>query len=143
MSTAIERRSTEATDLVNDAPAAHENAMTLYREVERLHAEVEDQLKRGLDRQHNKIVLRNGPGRGPGHLEDHPALEGTRAALERARQSFDRAWAVYLEAARARDAHEANALAKSNKTVARAIMWLTLVLAVAAIVQTAIQYWRR
>jgi hypothetical protein len=132
-------------DLVDDAPGAHEKAMELYAEIDRLHTEVEGLLKLGWDRQQSKIVLRDGPGRGPGRpLEDHPGLGATRAALERARQRFDPAWAIYLEAARARDVKEANALAESNNAVASAnrtisgrIVWLTFVLAATAIVQVA------
>jgi hypothetical protein len=56
--------------------------------------------------------------------------------VSRALASHDIAFAVYQEAARARDANASNGLAQSNERVSRRIAQLSVVLAIAAAVQT-------
>ena len=70
-------------------------------------------------------------------------LEPLVVAAERARSDFDVAFAVYQEAARARDAQAANDLAKSNAGITRVMtiaIWVQAAIALFAVLATVLRW---
>jgi hypothetical protein len=132
--------------IFKDVDKAFEQLVDAWRNLNAANATVSERERANAERgrQHRFSVRDRGAPFTDEELREQGLLGPFVAAAERARTHYEVVFAIYQEAARARDAESANRLAESNNAVAATnasvskwIAGITFILALAAVAQTA------